>query len=489
MGGGLMQLVLKGNMSEYITLQPHINYYKYVLKKHTNFSMETIVITSTGDNNIGFRKTTSELRVNFKIKRYADLLSNLFLTFNIPDIYSDNTFKFRWVNNLGFNYIKEAKIRIGVVNIETLYGEWMNIWNELTTKDNIEYNKLIGNIDEYINPFNFVPKYRVVNNRLYNVTYPVSSYNPDPRKFNNPSIRERKIQVPLNFWFTKNPSLALPLLKLENNEVELDIYINDRAFEGLYQVWSNILNTYVSPSMYNEVHNPDVDIDITKFVKPSDNTFNVNNELLCTYVYLDSAERSSLLLNTNQIDYIINTVKKTPTTAIGDSHTLIDITNANHHIKEIIWVTRRSDSIFNFNNYTNYTADYEYNEGMGILKRASILWNREISRADYDASYYNQVQPYKHHTNIPRTGVYCYSFALFPEKQINSGSYDNTQITTSLSINVNADIKNTDKYNYIGNVYKEIVKNNYPVNFEISIYVVEINVLTVLNGSAGLKFS
>ena len=39
MGGGLMQLVLKGNMSEYITLNPHINYYKYVLKKHTNFSM------------------------------------------------------------------------------------------------------------------------------------------------------------------------------------------------------------------------------------------------------------------------------------------------------------------------------------------------------------------------------------------------------------------------------------------------------------------
>ena len=126
---------------------------------------------------------------------------------------------------------------------------------------------------------------------------------------------------------------------------------------------------------------------------------------------------------------------------------------------------------------------------MGILERAAILWNREISRADYDANYYNQVQPYKHHTNIPRTGVYCYSFALFPEKQINSGSYDNTQITTSLSINVNTDIKRTDKYNYIGNIYKEVLKNNYPVNFEISIYVQEINVFTVLNGSAGLKFS
>ena len=120
---------------------------------------------------------------------------------------------------MGFNYIKEARLKIGVVNIETLYGEWMNIWNELTSKDNIEYNKLIGNIDEYTEPFNFVPKYRVLNNRLYNVTYPVSSFAKTPQ---TPSIKKRKIQVPLNFWFTKNPSLALPLLKLENNEVELD---------------------------------------------------------------------------------------------------------------------------------------------------------------------------------------------------------------------------------------------------------------------------
>ena len=276
MGGGLMQLVLKGNMSEYITLQPHINYYKYVLKKHTNFSMETIVITSTGDSNVGFRTSTSELRINFKIKRYADLLSSMFLTFKIPDIYSDNIYKFRCVNNLGFNYIKEARLKIGVVNIETLYGEWMNIWNELTSKDNIEYNKLIGNIDEYTAPFNFVPKYRVLNNRLYNVTYPVSSFAKTPQ---TPSIKKRKIQVPLNFWFTKNPSLALPLLKLENNEVELDIYINDNAFEGLYQVWSNILNTYVSPLMYNTTHLPAVPITIATYVKPSDVNFDVNNEL------------------------------------------------------------------------------------------------------------------------------------------------------------------------------------------------------------------
>ena len=109
-------------------------------------------------------------------------------------------------------------------------------------------------------------------------------------------------------------------------------------------------------------------------------------------------------------------------------HDMLPDRNYMDRQKEIIWISRRSDSIRNFNNYTNYTASHEYNEGLGILERAAILWNREISRADYEANYYNQIQPYKYHTNIPRTGLYCYSFALFPEKQINSGSYDNTAI-------------------------------------------------------------
>ena len=37
MGAGLMQLVLYGNISQYITQNPQINYYKYSHNKHTNF--------------------------------------------------------------------------------------------------------------------------------------------------------------------------------------------------------------------------------------------------------------------------------------------------------------------------------------------------------------------------------------------------------------------------------------------------------------------
>ena len=75
MGGGLMQLVLKGQMDEYITTNPCIDYYKYVYKKHTNFSMVTEEIQPDNNANLGYRKG---VKMTFKIKRHADLLSKIY---------------------------------------------------------------------------------------------------------------------------------------------------------------------------------------------------------------------------------------------------------------------------------------------------------------------------------------------------------------------------------------------------------------------------
>ena len=326
-------------------------------------------------------------------------------------------------------------------------------------------------------------QYLLHNNKMYNITYPIATNN-------NPSIKQRQIQVPLNFWFTKNPSLALPLLKLQNNEVYLEIDTIDIGFNGLFQVWSNILNMYVSPILYNRVHQDK--IDITSFVSTSDRVFDVRNQLICSYVYLDSIERSTLLLNTNKINYVISTAKRTISEFnISELHKTIDITNANHHIKELIWIARRKDSIKNFNNHMNYTATpEEYKENMGILDRIEIIWNREISRSDNDAEYYNNIVPYNYHTNIPRTGLYCYSFSLFPEKQISAGSYDNTSIRTSLSIYVKENIKNDEEVNRIKNIYNSISETSYEDTIiEIVIYAIDVNILSLSNGIAGFKYS
>ena len=477
MGGGLIQLVLNGQMDEYITVNPCINYYKYVYRKHTNFALEKRVAVPINNANAGFYKS---VKMTYKIERHGDLLTNMYLSFRIPDIYSNNELQFRWVENLGFNYIKNVDLLIDGNKIESLYGDWMNIWNELTNKDGIEYNKLIGNVVECIAPTTSQVKYTVINNKLYFSSYPNKNINSK-----SPSIKEREIQVPLNFWFTKNPSLALPLLKLANNEITIDVYTNDRGVEGLYKIWSTKLNNYVSSSFYNQLHNTKISID--NFTKT--NNHDVKNELHLTYVFLDTIERSKMLLETNSFDYVIDTVKFTEKDidVVTESTTSCDINNANNHIKEIIWFIRRNDMISKYNDYLNYTASPYYLENMGILSKAIINWTNTV-RAEHNAEYYNNVQPYYHHTNIPRTGIYSYSFALFPEKISTSGSYNNSKIKTTILLTTK-DYSDDDLFNLNQNITKKILDNySYDVKYEANFYVREINILSVINGSAQLKF-
>ena len=293
--------------------------------------------------------------------------------------------------------------------------------------------------------------------------------------------------MPLNFWFTRNPSLALPLLKLANNEVTLDVYTNKRAIEGLYKVWTDKLNTYVSSSFYNSLHNSN--ISIRTFIKNKNH--DVQNKLHLTYVFIDTIERSKMLIETNSMDYIIDTVKLTELNIDTSAQSTVtcDITNANNHVKEIIWFIRRNDMLDKYNNYINYTASPVYSETMNIMNKAVIKWANDTSRADYNAEYYNNVQPYYYHTNIPRTGIYCYSFALFPEKINASGSYNNSQIKTSVTLTTN-DYSKDPAFNTIQNATKAILGETYDYNvlYEGKFFVKELNILSIINGSAQLKF-
>ena len=72
------------------------------------------------------------------------------------------------------------------------------------------------------------------------------------------------------------------------------------------------------------------------------------------------------------------------------------------------------------------------------MSKAMIMYNRTIERvAENDANFFNIIQPHRHHTSIPKQGIYCYSYALFPEKSQPSGCADNSTIQTSLYVYTN----------------------------------------------------
>ena len=177
MTGGLMQLVAYGAQDTYLTGNPQITFFKIVYRRHTNFSMETIRQTINGDTRTD---TVKENRGSVIISRNGDLLSKIYVTSSTVGITD------------GLEIVKEVSIDIGGQEIDRQTKEWFQIWNELTIKEDkrLGYKNMIGSLNNNIN--------------------------------STGSIGVNHVQIPLLFWFCRNPGLSLPLISLQYHEVQLN---------------------------------------------------------------------------------------------------------------------------------------------------------------------------------------------------------------------------------------------------------------------------
>jgi len=73
-------------------------------------------------------------------------------------------------------------------------------------------------------------------------------------------------------------------------------------------------------------------------------------------------------------------------------------------------------------------ALYPLNAGRNPVVRAKLQLNGHDRFQERLGSYFNLVQPYQHHTNIPSTGINVYSFALKPEEHQPSGTCNFSRI-------------------------------------------------------------
>jgi hypothetical protein len=89
-----------------------------------------------------------------------------------------------------------------------------------------------------------------------------------------------------------------------------------------------------------------------------------------------------------------------------------------------------------------------------------------------DGRYFNLVQPYQHHTNIPAVGINVYSFALKPEDHQPSGTCNFSRID-------NATLILTLSNNTVGADYSA----------QVRVYATNYNVLRIMSGMGGLAYS
>jgi hypothetical protein len=100
--------------------------------------------------------------------------------------------------------------------------------------------------------------------------------------------------------------------------------------------------------------------------------------------------------------------------------------------------------------------------------------------------FYNNIQPYQHHSIIPKQGIYCYSFSIFPEKWFPSGCYNAAGVGTKLSLKLN-----DYKQSLIDELFKKKFNTNYKMDDDnnditITVYTVQYNILGIISGDIGL---
>ena len=218
---GLLHLASYGPQDIYLTGNPQITFFKAVYHRHTNFSIESIEQKVHGTANFGER-------IFCTISKNADLIHQINLEITLPNISPLSTHtddgdpnSFAWIKKLGFYLIDYIDLEIGGNLIDRHYGDWLNIWSELTeNKLNKEsgFDSMIGNVKEMYTFSNSSSSDEYIKNK-----------------------KKRKIYIPLQFWFCRNPGLAIPLVSLVNDEITLIIKFRKRTDLYLYNDYSVLI--------------------------------------------------------------------------------------------------------------------------------------------------------------------------------------------------------------------------------------------------------
>jgi len=326
-----MQLVAYGAQDVFLTGTPEITFWKVSYRRHTNFAMESIEQTFSGQADFGRRVTCT-------ISRNGDLAYRTYLQVTLPEINqsmaasgssSDGVYA-RWLDFIGEQLIAQVEVEIGGQRIDRQYGDWMHIWNQLTmTSEQLKgYYKMVGHTTQltYITD----PTFAAVSGPCAAAGGPAQVCAP------RNALPETTLYVPLLFWFSRNPGLALPLIALQYHEVKINIDFRPIG-ECLWAVKSltmtnNTQNTVVSvPQAYQQ-----------SLVAAS---------LYVDYIFLDTDERRKMAQNPHE--YLIEQVQFTGDESVGSSSNKIKL-NFNHPCKELIWVVQPDANV-------DYCASLETN--------------------------------------------------------------------------------------------------------------------------------
>lgn len=410
-------------------------------KRHTNFAMEVIpqTINGTAGNN---------QRISVTIARNGDLVGYMYAQLtpaNSLVLTSNNSVADTcWIAERAFSAIE---LTIGGQRIDKHFQTWWRVYSELNLSDEnkVQYNKMTT---------------------LSN-----------PQATNQTAASQGIVYLPFIFFFNRNPGLYLPLIALQYHEVRLDIDCapNYATYFSTAQptIWANyvFLDTEERRRfaqkgheyLIEQVQHTGGDTIPSNVTESSAATIRLSfnhpvKEL--AWVYQNSSfpgsSPNALWNFTSNVANVNVTVSNlvlanasiaVRTTELGSPLVLvanvISVSAASLGATASGIVAGGNERLNAWTEEGAPAVSVSQAGGLevGPLHQFKLILNGQDRFKEQFGKFFNQIQPFYHHSGNPYPGIYNYSFALHPEEHQPTGTcnfsrIDNAQVQLWLKTGV-----------------------------------------------------
>ena len=490
MAGGLMQLVAYGAQDVYLTGNPKVTFFQAVYKRHTNFAMENIQQTVNGS-------ATSSGRVSVTVARNGDLIGEMYIDLqtNLCNTFSGPSLVIQDACWIAERAILDIELSIGGQRIDKHYQRWWRL-----------YSELYMDLDKKTN-------YGQMTSNPTGEVYAPSGTN---------GAACGEVMLPLLFFFNRNPGLYLPLIALQYHEVRLDFDLSPEytaCFTTTFNVWGNYV--YLDTEERRRFAQKGHEYLIEQVQHTGTDSLNVTGtassgsgaQIRLSYNHpvkelvwclsnnagyqgkqlwdlsSNCGTANTVLLSTQTSNIFYSNVATAFASGGYPGFNYATMTSANIAASNSMTVVPITyigvpnmvlgSSLLVGQSWTEdgnpipaYGPNMGRGQSVGPLASFRLILNGQDRMKDQSGKYYNQMEPFWHHSGNPYPGIYCYSFALKPEEHQPTGTcnfsrIDNAQVDVRVKAGLNC--------NQAGNT--------------LEMYAVNYNVLRIQSGMGGLAFS
>ena len=373
MAGGLMQLVSIGQQNVILNGNPSRTFWKCTYKKYTNFGKQNFRLDYEGSTVLNL---TTESTFVFKVKRYADLLMDCYISINLPSIWSPilppqeytnsngttsytnwAPYEYQWIDNIGAQIISNITINCGNQQLQQYTGQYIlnSAKRDFNGRKLDLFNEMIGQTTELNDPANYGARVNA---------YPNAFYTSSPAGA-QPSIVGRTLYIPLGAWFNLLTTQAFPLVALQYNELQINVSFRPiNEWFTIRDVMDYTNNFPVVAPNFNQFYMqfyrflqtpPDETLGPTSYVDTRTN-WNSDINLNCTYCFLSNDEAE--IFAKNEQKYLFKQVYEKPFYNItGQNKVYLD--SIGMVISWMFYFQRSDVNLRNqWSNYTNWPYNY-----------------------------------------------------------------------------------------------------------------------------------